>query len=159
MSAWRTNRAAEGAVIVFAGWASTGLVHAWEHSPYDRFGWLAFLFWLAPVPWILCRRPGRVAGQGWPSWLGLTLAMIGMVGDLNALGYAGLACAVAGLLPGSARILPWLILSISWMPALGWLARTLPVPAVAGLRLVSGMVAVVLLARGGATKVVAERSP
>jgi len=36
-------------VIGYGVWQSRNLVEAWLHSPFDRWGWLAFLIWASPV--------------------------------------------------------------------------------------------------------------
>lgn len=125
----------ELAVVAFSAWQSRALPSAWIHAPYDRLGWLAFLVWIAALPYLA--RRGAAPGQAYPlpSLAALALALAGKISEVNALTFAALAvslCAFAR--PGAARAL-WLAGSVSWMPALGWWAHSWPVAAVAGLRL------------------------
>ena len=46
-------------VIGYGIWQSRNLLEAWLHSPFDRWGWLAFLIWL--VPFLVCN-----ARSKWP---------------------------------------------------------------------------------------------
>lgn len=139
-----------GAVAICAYAAATSLeiLQAWQHSPYDRTGWIAFLLWIAlflvlsahaPHPHPHPRLPLLVAA--------LALAFLGQVGELNALGYAALAVGMAAFPTYSPGIILLLAASLTWMPALGWLAsrHTDPTtlgwirPALAAIALAGGV--------------------
>ena len=112
------------AVVVYCGWQSRDLLGAWRSSPFERFGWVALVLWLVPLIVEQARNagsPGARAGSSGLSWTGLGLTSLGTIGEVNALQYAGLACALAGILPWSWRKFPWLLSAVSWMPAFGYL--------------------------------------
>ncbi|MFO1460156.1 MAG: hypothetical protein U1G08_12180 [Verrucomicrobiota bacterium] len=115
----------EGAVTAFAAWQSSDLIAAWRHAPLDRWGWLALLIWVAPLPWAArSAMNGRVL---WPFGLALGVTLAGTLGSLNAACYAGLAIALAawaGTDPISGRWI-WWTASVSWMPLLGWVGKDL----------------------------------
>ncbi len=129
----------EWAVVVFCVWRSADLLTAWRHSPLDRWGWLAFALWLAPLVWT------RTGAGRWTAlaWIALALALTSALAQLNVLAYAALAVSLAALAPWSWRTLPWLALSVAWMPVLGWACQSLPLNAVAVLRLTLAAASVV----------------
>ena len=115
----------ETAVTAFAAWQSSDLIAGWRHAPLDRWGWLALLIWIAPVPWAARTTGGR--RTLWPFGLALGITLAGTLGSLNAACYAGLALAIAawaGMNPVSGRGI-WWAASLSWMPVLGWLGKDL----------------------------------
>lgn len=112
------------AVVAYCGWQSLDLVDAWRTSPFEKFGWAALLFWLVPlVVGKACefKMAGGPDGNSVLLWAGLGFSFVGTIGEVNALHYAGLACALAGLLPWSWKLFPWLLSAISWMPVFGYL--------------------------------------
>ena len=101
------------------------LIGAWQNAPLDYLGWLAFFIWVLPVAgfWI---RYGATDGlnNGTNTYLlilGTTLSLVGTLASLNALQHVGAACAIAGILPTSLTVIPWIPMAASWMPALGWI--------------------------------------
>lgn len=134
------------AVAGFASWQSSALLHAWRHSPLDRLGWLAFAFWCVPaVAYLLPRDVPDPAPMRKPLLAGSLLATLGgTVGDVNAAHYLGLALAVAAIPGCSWRTMAWLGTSLSWMPALSWLAQGSPRSLLMGGRLFLALVGVAI---------------
>lgn len=58
----------ELAILAFCAWLSRDLLNAWQHSPHDRFGWLARLVWLVPLG--LRWRQKYTGREGVVSWRG-----------------------------------------------------------------------------------------
>ena len=112
------------AVVAYCAWQSRDLLGAWRSSPLERFGWVALVLWLVPLAVVQTRRSGITKAPNGNSillWTGLGFTFFGTLGAVNALHYAGLACALAGFVPWSWKIFPWLLSAISWMPAFGYL--------------------------------------
>ena len=113
------------AICVYCMWQSINLLYAWTCSPYDRFGWVSFLIWCAPV-FLFWTRQSKIChiSPARPIFLalGLFFAFHGLAGSIHVLQHIGLALAVAGLMPSVRLSLLWLFSSLSWMPALGWLS-------------------------------------
>lgn len=109
------------AVVVYCLWQSRALLGAWQAAPLDRFGWFALVLWVAPLAWSWRRRFDRGETPALPLLaIGLGFAFVGSVGEVNALRYAGLACALAGTGAWHWRRLPWLLAAVSWMPVFGY---------------------------------------
>jgi hypothetical protein len=113
----RSLNLAAAAVAALTALGAGNLLNAWRHSPYDAWGWVALLVWLAPL--------GRRHGAGEPlllwSYAGLALALLGQLVEMNTLKYAGFATAVAAFAPmRSWRGWVWWITASAWLPALGW---------------------------------------
>jgi hypothetical protein len=133
----------DAAILGFSAWRSfPGLLEAWRHAPYDRLGWIAFLLWIAPLVWRFSQPPRPwFAGHPACSWLALLLLLGGSLADINALKYGALAVALAGFQPRLLLTVPWLLLGVAWMPALGWLGAPLGTAGMHGLRLLLGCLA------------------
>ena len=102
-------------------WNIRDLPNAWLHSPFDRWGWLAFCIWIFPVVFFVFRA-GRIFGMAW-LWCGVAVTLAGTLLDLHFLKHAGFALACAGAPPvdkGRFRLIFWLVCALCWMPALGW---------------------------------------
>jgi len=132
------NLGAEWAVLGFCAWQASDLLTAWRHSPFDRWGWLAFGIWLAPTlaaafgfhaPRPTTPRTPRLA------WLALAVGLAGVLTDMHFLKHGALALACAAVTPFCGLGSLWLVLSLAWMPALGWLLGGLSVFGVASTRL------------------------
>ena len=137
------------AVSVYAGWNARGLVAAWMHSPYDRCGWAAFALWLAPIVYLWMAYPvvareamKRCACAAFAT--GLALSFLGVIIDLSALKYLGLAVALTGFVPLELTTLPWLALAAAWMPGTGWAFNSYGSIAVNAGRIVLAFGAVML---------------
>lgn len=147
------------AILAFCIWQASDLVIAWSHSPFDSFGWLALLLWLTPQADRLIRR--YVAGSNplWRSqmeqpdslppvplalWAALLACFLGILTDLHFLKHCALALACAGITSRFRFWLPWFLLSISWMPALGWVLAALHPVAVTSIRLTLAALAALL---------------
>ena len=115
---------AEASVFAYCLWHAQPLLHAWQKSPHDRLGWVAFIVWCLPI---LLRRslhkPGQYIEKSLFPLLALALGLsfFGSIGSLNALKYTGLAFALAGLAPASPRHTLWFFTAVSWMPFFGWM--------------------------------------
>ena len=106
----------EWLIAAFCAWHSADLLQAWLHSPYERFGWLAFLIWLIPAARSVFR--GVDTSRHFKlAILSLALSFIGTIGDLNFLCYCGLAGIVGAMGGVSGRAWLWLAMSVCWMPA------------------------------------------
>lgn len=116
------------AVLSFAAWRSGALLHAWEHSPMDRLGWLALVLWAFPAVLSLAVHdaPDQPPPRAHLLVASLLATLGGSIADLNAANYIGLALAVAAIPGASLRTFLWLGTAASWMPALSWLAQGLP---------------------------------
>lgn len=128
-------------IVIYCVWSARDL--SWQASPYMRGGTLAFIIWGFPVAFGLAydafmQLPHRMTVLLLA--IGLLLSFIGVLGDLNALRYLGLALALAGLLPFSWPMLIWIPSAASWMPASGYFLSSLPLPLV-----VTGEVAIALI--------------
>ena len=125
MKALRHILRVEWLVAAFCAWHAAdplhdaGLSHAWRHSPYDRYGWLAFFIWLIPAVRnvVAGADPG---GRFALTLVSLGLALTGVIGDLNFLVYCGLAGIIGALANVSGRAWLWLALTFCWMPAFGY---------------------------------------
>ena len=115
---------AEVSVFAYCLWHARPLLLAWQKSPHDRLGWVAFIIWCLPI---LLRRSIHPSGQYTEKRLfpllvlALALSFFGSIGSLNALKYTGLALAFAGLAPASPRHILWLFSAVCWMPVFGWM--------------------------------------
>jgi hypothetical protein len=135
----------EWAVLAFCVWQAGDLPTAWRHSPFDAWGWLALLIWLAPAVAACARTPLAAHGTGGLfCWAGLAAALGGIVTEVHFLGHCALALACAGATVRFRFFLVWLALSAAWMPALGYALHNLPVWAVAALRLALAVTAAVV---------------
>jgi hypothetical protein len=109
------------ALLAFCAWQCRALLNAWQHAPFDHFGWVALAIWIVPA---VARDFGRRADD--------TLLLIaagcsfaGAAADLNVLKYAGLAASLAALTPPPRRTAPWMLGALAWMPVFGWLGSSL----------------------------------
>ena len=112
------------AIIALCAWQSSfHLIGAWRDDPQNHLGWLAFLIWLSVAIYLLIRpTTGNETASFVLLGMGLTLCVLGMLGSVNVLRYLGLGCAIAGMNPWSWKLLPWLMVSVVWMPAFSVLA-------------------------------------
>ncbi len=111
-------------IALYCLWNARDLLGAWEHCLYDRYGWLVMLIWCMPLLSLqLARQKSKASSsiQSLYTGAGLLLSFTGSIGSLNLLQYAGLALVLAGWIPFSRVQLFWLLASLSWMPALGWI--------------------------------------
>jgi hypothetical protein len=113
-------------ILLYCLWNSADMFKSWVSAPYERFSWLFFLLWLLPLIylWIL-KSTGKWAG-GLPVnnfflWAALIITLLGILGNINAVIYVGLAFSMASFMPWGPFLLIWLAGSISWMPAFGWI--------------------------------------
>lgn len=116
------------AILLYAAISSRALLQAWTFSPYDAFGWLAFIIWLIPVPLFLAfyhLSAGTPPYQPPLLVLAISCNLLGMAASLNALNYLGLAFSLAAFLPLRPALALWLACSISWMPAFSWVGSHL----------------------------------
>ncbi len=128
----------EWAVLALCLWQSADLATAWQHSPFDRLGWLALGIWLVPaliaafVQHLPSTSPARTS---WRAWTALALDLSGGLLGMHVLMHGALAFAFAAVAPAFRRRNLWLLLALCWMPALGWLMRGLSPVGVVALRL------------------------
>lgn len=124
------GRGLEVVLLGYCGWRSADLVNAWTYSPFDRFGWLAFLIWILPLA---MRRFGAgefcFGAEGRKlrfMGLGLALTFLGDIGDLNFSQHAGLLLVLIGFAPCRCVVL-WAASAAAWLPASGWVGSRLGV--------------------------------
>ncbi len=131
------------ATLAFALFQSRGLIVAWQHSPLDRFGWLALALWLAPggIAWAQNGPPTFARHSFSAIAAAIVLLIAGVVTELHLLDYLAVALAVAAVAPPPDRLYLWLPGAISWMPLLSWAAKGLPTGGVIALRLVIAVAA------------------
>jgi hypothetical protein len=132
-------------VVALCAWQSASLLTAWRHSPFDRMCWLSFLIWLLPVA-VYLASPSRIKNTSMANTvLALSFVISGKIFDFNILMHIAMALSLSTFLPTKKCRVIWLVAALAWMPLLGWLARDLPMNAVAGLRLFIASAAAVLL--------------
>ncbi len=108
------------AVCAYCAWQSRDLVGAWKDAPFDRLAWLGLAIWCTPILWRRARSPESGESSVLLA-LGVTCVLFGTLGSINVIEYLGLALALAGLLPWAWAHIIWIVSSITWMPAFGWL--------------------------------------
>ena len=109
------------ALLAFSVWQCRVLPNAWQHAPFDSFGWVALAIWIVPAV-------ARDFGRRVDDTLLLVAAgcsLAGAAADLNVLNYASLAAALAALTPPERRTAPWMVGALAWMPVFGWLGSSL----------------------------------
>lgn len=113
------------AIFLFNLVNSVDLFRSWSDTPVEEVSLFFFLIWLLPLPIHWCENPEEEfvlsRENGMLAFLSLLMALLGMVSSLNAFAYWGLAFSVAACLPWSMTHLWWIVSSIAWMPASGWL--------------------------------------
>jgi hypothetical protein len=148
--------AAGAAITLYAAWNARNLVPAWQHSPYDRRGFPAFLLWNVPLAslWISRLLDFQIRNSkleirnlhGSVSPVVFAIALVvsfsGAAADLYVLEYLGLAIALAGFLPVRPATLAWLACACAWMPAAGWAFSSYGPVLVNFIRAVIGLAAV-----------------
>lgn len=123
-------------ILAYCVWNSLDLFQGWSNAPYERFSWLLFLIWcLPPLYYRVKNKSNGEALNKIYLWLALILSFLGALGNLNAVKYVGLACALASFMPWNPLLLIWFVGSSSWMPATGWLGSHYFSGYVFGLRL------------------------
>jgi hypothetical protein len=134
----------ELAILAFCAWLSRDLLNAWQHSPHDKFGWLALLIWLLPLGWRLWRKE-NLAASVWFLGAAIITGAVGELSEFHFLGHAALAFSLAAWLPLSPWLAVWLATALSWMPVLGWELGGFSGGAVLFSRLVLALAGVVCL--------------
>jgi len=134
------------AISLYAAWNARDLLMAWLHSPYDRFGYIAFLLWMLPVGCVWFTRHifglavhGHVRAGALA--IGLAVSFAGVILDVNAIKYLGLAITISGFLPLQPATYVWLACALGWMPAAGWALSSHAAVLVNCIRIVIGMIA------------------
>ncbi len=110
-------------VLLFAGISSQELIFAWTNVYIERFSWAIFVVWCLPllVHWSNIIMKGvSVEWNVTALVASIVFTLLGLIGTLNTLCYFGLACGVMALLPPRFSLIPWLLGSVLWMPAVGW---------------------------------------
>jgi hypothetical protein len=107
------------AVIAYGIMMSKDLVTAWTYSPLDHYSFIPFLIWLWPAKrWTCSLGSDQAKGLS----IAIALIFIGILASLNMAKYAGLAIAIASLMPWTYHSFIWTALAICWMPGFIWLA-------------------------------------
>ena len=141
--------AAGAAISLYAAWNARNLLAAWLHSPYDRYGWLAFLLWVFPIGCLWMTRlhtdhAGSKQVSSAAFAIALAISFAGVISDLGALKYLGLAIALAGFLPLQPASFVYLACAAAWMPAAGWALSSHGSLLVNSIRATIGLAAVLL---------------
>ncbi len=144
---WVKPSAAGVAITVYAAWNARIVLGAWQHSPFDRCGFVAFILWIVPVACLfvarrLTERPTQASSAAFG--IALLLSFAGVAMDLSVLEYAGLAIALAGFLPVQGATFVWLVCAAAWMPAAGWAFSAHGYITVNAMRVAVGLLAVFL---------------
>ena len=116
----------EAAILLYCVWMALDLPQSWVSTPSVRYAWIAFFLWLTPWMWVVGRKIFFDEEKGSTLLLlGLAVvsALAGFIGSLHILNHFGLALALAGMLPWSWQQMIWLLSSISWTPALGYMTK------------------------------------
>lgn len=103
-------------LLGFAFFEARDLWFAWNHSPFDALGWLAFAIWVSP----LFLNARKDVHQTKYVIVGIALILLGTIGELNAFIYFGLAAVLGGLQSWRQGRVLWLLGSLSWMPLFGY---------------------------------------
>ena len=140
----------ETAVLLFCALMSSNLIANWQAWPSDRPGIVAFGFWILPPAAALVMHL-RSRGRGswripspWLSASALALVLLGAATSLNVLKHGALALAFAAFMPQRLLMILWLLLAVSWTPALGVAAYNAGPTAITLLRLSLGAAALII---------------
>ncbi len=114
-----------GLVLIFCLFMSRELVRSWFSTSYEHFSWVLILVWSFPLLYLWSTRGSRTfpvtAFNNTALWLALGSSLVGILGDLNTFQYIALAFALASFVPWTYFTIPWILCSLSWMPALGYI--------------------------------------
>ncbi len=116
------------AITLYCAWNARDLVSAWQNCSFDRYDWLIMIIWLLPLLFLKHIAKNETASEKTQllfTGTGLLFSFIGGIGSLNVLEHVALALVIAGWMPCSWVQIIWLLSSISWMPALGWIGTRL----------------------------------
>ena len=134
----------ELAILAFAAWQSHDLLNAWQHSPHDRFGWLALLVWLTPLA-VQFVRGGKISASPFLMGAAIVSGTLGELTELHFFGHIALALVIAAWFKISWRSLLWLAAAVAWMPVLGWWLAGFSGGAVFTFRLVLALAGTICL--------------
>lgn len=116
----------EVAILLYCGWMARDLPQSWVSTPSVRYAWIAFFIWLTPWMWVVGRQiSADEEKSSTPLLLGFAVVstLAGSIGSLHILNHFGVALALTGMLPWSWQQMIWLLSSISWTPALGYMTK------------------------------------
>ncbi len=109
--------------VAYCAWRSNELLNAWEHSPMDKWGGLAFLIWLGPVYYALLKRSQEFDLRTVNYWLlamGLGMTLVGSMSSMNMAHYCGLTLTVLSWIRWRRQHIFWAVGAIAWMPVFGY---------------------------------------
>ena len=134
----------ELAILAFAAWQSHDLLNAWQHSPHDRFGWLALLVWLTPLAarLVLSR---KMSASPFLMGAAIVSGTLGELTELHFFGHIALALVIVAWFKISWRSLFWLGAAVAWMPVFGWWLANFSGGAVFTLRLLLALAGTIFL--------------
>jgi hypothetical protein len=141
---------------------SVNLIETWQTSPLDRFGWLAFIIWLIPIPayYIYCLIYKSKIRINIPYLaFGLFLSFASLVTDFEFLSHAGMAFTLAGCIPFYTQNIFWLISALLWMPFFGQIGTRYFYDYILILRLVITLLITLLAIFGLRRRLKVETSP
>lgn len=112
------------AIFLYALWQASPMFSAWHNTPHLYGSEWIFLIWIFPLLVIVSR--DRFKSMTIPLFaLAIGIALLGQLGSLKALAILSFALCLTAFLPWNRGNFIWLLTSISWMPAIGYIGRLL----------------------------------
>lgn len=112
------------AIAIYALANSLALFKTWGNTPIEKFSSIPFVLWLSPIFYFLFKKSSvennYSLGNVVLAFLALAMVIFSSLSSLNSAAYMGLAFSFVSLIPWSKKNILWLVSSVSWMPALGW---------------------------------------
>lgn len=110
--------------MLFALGSCYDLGHSWRDDPYNRAGWVAFLFWLSLVSIRLIKSTLHTNPSAYLLAIGVAITTSGNMASLNVLNHIGMALIGAAVFRHPIHLACAWLSALSWMPVLGWLSSS-----------------------------------
>lgn len=111
-------------ITIYSLFNSHNLYESWHQISFEKYSWIALLFWLLPIPLLLMIKKERITSYSFGNVIlgavSILFGLVSMISSLNTLAYMGLAVSLAAVIPWSMNSVLWIASSIWWMPASGW---------------------------------------
>lgn len=112
------------AIFLYTLWQAFPAFMAWQNTPHLYGSEWIFIVWIFPLLFIAIHN--RLKSTTTPLFiLAIIVALLGQLGSLKALSILSFSICLAAFLPWNYWNLAWVITSISWMPAVGYIGRSL----------------------------------